>query len=327
MKIKIYRDKRPIFFPIDHLIKKEDNGTMQLRMWELHPKACKVERAEKTCLGSANPAGVKWCGPYTNANSSGFWLYPPVDMEFEFDGESFTVHNMEDYGGEDYELVRSLVRPEDGSNIEKWCFPGTGRTKTTVGLVEKNVLQLWTGLIFETPPGWCLHIRNPINFPPREFEIMEAVLETDWMQYDIWTNIVCRAGYRVSLSKNQPLAQLVPARREGFKEDWPIDRRRISRDTPEDERAFSYWLDYNRQKFESGGRQALTETLTKDSTTYFRERNRIVGKEMEACPHMREVAKTLEQEREQFREPKHNLAEYFAVFDKDPRPSMEAIAK
>lgn len=300
---------------------------MYLRAWELHPKACRIEKAEKTCLGTANKAGVQWCGPYTNANRSGFLVYPPVDMEFTFDGEAFKVHGMEDYGPEDYEIVKSLVRPNEGSNIEKWCFPGIGRTKTTVGLVEKNVIQLWTGLIFETPPGWCMHIRSPINFPRRDVEVMEAVLETDWMQYDIWINLACmESGKRVSISKNSPIAQLVPARREGFKAEWSLERRRVGRDTPEADRVFSYWLDYNKQKFEHGGKQALTETLTKDSTTYFRERNRMVGRGVEACPHMRKM-KTLEQEREEFRDPKPHQAEFFSVFDKDPRPAVEAIAR
>lgn len=70
----------------------------------------------------------------------------------------------------------------------------------------------------------------------------------------------------------------------------------------------------------------MTETLTKDSTTYFRERNRMVGRGVEACPHMRKM-KTLEQEREEFRDPKPHQAEFFSVFDKDPRPAVEAIAR
>lgn len=52
----------------------------------------------------------------------------------------------------------------------------------------------------------------------------------------------------------------------------------------------------------------------------------MVGRGMEACPHMRKM-KTLEEEREEFREPKPNQAEFFAVFDKDPRPAMEKIAR
>lgn len=307
---------------------------MQINAWQLHPKACRMEKAEKTCTGLANPGGVKWCGPYTNANRAGFWLYPPVDMEFSFDGESFRIHHMEEYGQEDYDLVRSLVRPEDGSDFEKWCFPGSGRTKTTTGLVEKNVVQLWTGLIFETPPGWCLHIRSPINFPRREFEIMEAILETDWMQYDIWMNLVCHEkDKKTVLRKDEPLAQLVPVRRETFKGEWEVSRNILGRDTPEADRVFKYWLDYNKQKFEMGGSQPLTETLNKDSTTYFRERNKMVGRGMEAnrgrCPfgHDKPKEKTLEEEREEFRTPKSNDAQYFSVFEKDVSKALECIAK
>lgn len=315
---------------------------MLLKTWELHPKACRLEKAEKTCLGLANRGGIQWCGPYTNANKSGFWLYPPVNMEFTWDGENFHIHHMDEYGCEDYRLVSGLVRPSDDSNFEKWCFPGVGRTKTTVGLVEKNVIQLWTGLIFETPPGWCLHIRSPVNFPRREIEIMEAVLETDWMQYDIWMNIVCmEKDRRISIKKDFPIAQIVPVRRETFKGEWGLEQRPLGRDTEDAERVFKYWLEYNKQKFEMGGKQPLTETLTKDSTTYFREKSRMLGKDMEprGCPRHREKPpehsgrcpflnreKTLEEEREEFRTPKQHNAEYFALFERDISESLNKIA-
>jgi len=255
---------------------------MQLKIWEVHPKACKIEKAEKSCKGVANQAAVQWCGPYVNANQSGFWVYPPVDMDFVLEDGKFKIINMESYDDEDYRIVRSLVRPEDHSDFEKWIFPNSGRTKLTLGFVEPNVMQLWTGLIFQTPPGWCLHIRNPINFPPQGFNIVEAVLESDWLQYDIWMNLsVTDVGKVISIRKDVPIAQLVPTRRESFKGEWETSREPINRDSDEADKVFKYWLHYNKQKFEFGGNQALTENLTKDSTTYFRERSRLLGKDME----------------------------------------------
>lgn len=305
---------------------------MIIKAWKIHPKACRIEKAEKTCLGLANKGGVQWCGPYTNANKSGFWLYSPIEMDFTYDGEKFEIHGMEDYGPEDYDKVKGLVRPTDRSDIGKWCFPGIGRTKTTVGLVEKNVLQIWTGLIFETPPGWCLHIRSPINFPKRDVDVMEAILETDWMQYDIWINLSCSAPGRVKITKEHPIAQLIPTRRESFKGEWSCSTEDLNRDTPEADRVFSYWLEYNKQKFELGGKQALTQTLTKDSTTYFRERSKALGKEMEperrgSCPfaagRSRNI-KTLEEELEEFKD-SGLKGESFPVFDKDVSESIKII--
>jgi hypothetical protein len=302
---------------------------MFVKAWQLHPKACRIEKAEKTCMGLANKGGIQWCGPYTNANKAGFWLYSPIDMEFTFDGESFQMHSMEDYGPEDYQNVKSLVRDSDQANVEKWCFPGVGRTKTTVGLVEKNVIQIWTGLILETPPGWCLHIRSPINFPRRDIEIMEAVLETDWMQYDIWMNVVCTEGKKTKITKDFPIAQIIPTRRESFKADWSLQRENINRNSPEAEKVFRYWLDYNKQKFEIGGKQALTETLKKDSTTYFREREKMLGRGMEAvktsgCPFAK--MKTLEEDLKDFKESKPK-ADFFPVFENDKSDSIRKIGE
>lgn len=255
---------------------------MNIKIWEIHPQACRVEHAEKTCLGSANKAGVQWCGPYSNANQTGFWLYSPIDMDFSLENGEFKVINSEKYSDEDYHIVKSLIKPDDNSNFEKWIFPNIGRTKTTFALVEKNVMQLWTGLIFQTPPGWCLQIRSPINFPYMGFNIVEAILETDWLQYDIWMNLsVTSPNSIIRLRKEFPIAHLVPIRRESFKAEWEIQREKINRDTPEAEEVFKYWIGYNKQKFEFGGKQQLSKTLTKDSTTYFKEKTRLIGKQME----------------------------------------------
>jgi hypothetical protein len=255
---------------------------MQLKIWEVHSKSCRIEKAEKSCMGLANPGAVQWCGPYVNANQYGFWVYSPVDIDFVLENGEFKIINMEDYDDEDYRTVRSLVRPDDHSDFEKWIFPNSGRTKITLGSVEPNVIQIWTGLIFQTPPGWCLHIRSPINFPSRGFNIVEAVLETDWLQYDIWMNLsVTEPGKTISIRKDIPIAHLLPVRREGFKGEWDLNRERINRDSAEAEQVFKYWLHYNKHKFEFGGKQALTQTLTKDSTTYFKEKSRLLGKEME----------------------------------------------
>lgn len=255
---------------------------MIIKAWKLHPQASKIERAEKSCKGFANKAGLQWCGPYTTANQIGFWLYPPIDVDFIFQNNEIKILNSEEYSSEDYDIVKSLIRADDNSDFNKWTFPGVGRTKMTLGLIEPNVMQLWTGLIFQTAPGWCLQIRSPINFPYTGFNVVEAILETDWLQYDIWTNISITAQNSVlRLRKDFPLAQLIPIRREGFREDWSAQEEQINRENPSAEEVFKYWVGYNKQKFEFGGKQILSEDRTKDSTTYFREKTRLIGKEME----------------------------------------------
>lgn len=255
-----------------------------LKIWKVHPKASKIEAAEKTCKGTANAGGVKWCGPYSSVNRIGFWVYAPVELDFICENGEYKVKMLEDYSNEDFNIVKSLEKSTDNLDLEKWIYPSVGRTKFTWGAVEKNVVQIWTGLIFKTPPEWGLQIRSPINFPKTNYHVMEGILETEWLQYDIWINLVCELNQVISIRKDMPLAHLVPVHRSSFDEDWEFETRPINRDNEEDNAVFEYWAEYNKKKFASGGKQFLTKdgSLTKDATTYFKERKRM-------CPFRHQV--------------------------------------
>lgn len=248
-----------------------------LKIWAAHPKASKVEIAEKTCRGTANSSGVKWCGPYRSVNRMGFWVYAPIEFDFIVENGEYKVKMLEDYSNEDFKIVKSLAKPDEDLDLDKWMIGENGRTKFTWGAVEKNVVQIWTGLIFKTPPNWCLQIRSPINFPKTNYFVMEGILETDWLQYDIWINLVCEPDQVIQIRKEMPIAHLVPIPRESFDEEWELKVDNLNRDNEESNAVFEYWVQYNKKKFANGGKQLLTRdgSLTKDATTYFKEKKRM----------------------------------------------------
>ena len=255
---------------------------MKLKIWKCHTQASKVIRAEKTLNGTANPGGVKWCGPYKFANQFGWWIFPPVDIDICWKGgKNYEYKLIKPYTDEDFHLVNSLIKQSDNINTSKWLPPG-GRTKFTWGMVEENVVQVWTGIIFQTPPNWCLQIRSPINFAPNpKYSIMEGILETDWMQYDIWFNIVFnKKNELVQLRKDQfpPLAQVIPIQRDGFDKKWELEVETINRKSEEANKVFEYWIQYNDKKFGHGGKQFVTEDgkVTKDGGTFYKERAHIL---------------------------------------------------
>lgn len=250
---------------------------MDLKVWQLHPKACRVVQAEKTLNGSAHKEGVKWCHPFSTVNRFGWWIFPPIDLDFSYNGKTFNYEFFEEFDDSDVELVRKNVRAEDQVSPEMWC-PKGGRTKFSWGAVEPNVLQMWTGLIFQTPPGWSLQIRSPINCNPQPFHVMEGILETDWMQYDIWLNIVVdRNDELIQFRKNgwPPIAQIVPVFREAY-QNWDLQVQDLNRNSAEANQVFDYWIHYNQKKFGQGGNQYLGDGRNKDATTFYRERKRIL---------------------------------------------------
>jgi hypothetical protein len=252
-----------------------------LKVWRLHPDGCPITPAERTLNGTANRQAVRFCGPFTNANKAGWWLFPPVDIDITWRGESaFEWNLLSPYTNADEHLIRLLLSPGQAENPDSW-LSDDGRTKFTFGLVEEGVVQIWTGCVFQTPPGWALHLRSPINMPTRGFSIMEAVLETDWLQYDIWLNLRFeRIGETVSLRRDAwpPIAQLVPVPRESYDAGWRLESELMNRNSEEAERVFEYFVEYNEKKYAHGGkhRRSLEDPeLMKDSSTYYKERKRL----------------------------------------------------
>lgn len=256
------------------------NEDFALKVWRMHPDACRLESAEKTLHGTAHRGAVRFCGPFTNANKGGWWVFPPVDVDITWHGGADFEHELlTPFENVDRDLVWFLTDEEDREHAAHW-LGREGRTKFTWGLVEEGVVQLWTGCIFETPPGWGLHVRSPVNMPPRAFHVMEAVLETDWLQYDIWLNLAFdRVGEKAEIRREgwPPIAQLVPVRRESYDARWSMSDEMINRNSEDGERVFRFWLDYNRKKFAGTGTDPIPETdAAKDSTTYYKERKRIL---------------------------------------------------
>jgi hypothetical protein len=253
--------------------------------------------------GTANKAAVKWCGPYSQANSLGWYLWSPTDIDIIWKGgTSFEYRHVSEYSDYDYHFVRNLVKPHDGVDPNHWC-PKGGRTKFTWGVADEGVVQIWTGCIFQTPPNWCLHIRSPINCElPHRFHqkgpicsVQEGILETDWMQYDIWINLKFHVENKyIYLRRNSfpPLAQLVPIHRSSL-EGWKLTEHAVNRDTPEGEKVFKYWIDYNRKKYELGGKQQASAhypEIMKDSTTFHRERKAALSR----CPFLASLEHSIE---------------------------------
>lgn len=257
---------------------------LDLKVYKTHPKGCRIEKAEKTLKNTADKNGIKWCMPYKIANQMGFWLYPPIDFEITWHGgKDFTYKNYEEYDNSDYGIVHSMLRAPELAKSEKWNHMGIGRSKFTYGLVEAGVVQVYTGCIFKTPPNWCLQIRSPVNFPERQpYYVMEGILETDWMQYDIWINLVFTQKFkplRFTPDDATPIAQLVPIHRQAFTSEWSLENKMINSNDNDAKEAAKFFIQYNVNKFTKGGNNNISDYDKKDSTTFVKQKQRNLNKD------------------------------------------------
>lgn len=254
--------KCPFKFPSKKLEPIEGDHT--LRIYRLHPSGAIFEKANNKLSGDANEGAVKYCGPYIHANQSGWWVNPPFDMDISYNGDgTYTEKLLDDFENLENYVIRSNLRKEDK-------FRDVTRSLLGKGLAAPDVYQIWTGCVFRTPPGWCLHIRSPINFTEshkRPFWIQEGILETDWMAYDIWLNVeFIRPGELVKFRRNMwpPLAQIVPVRRESYHAKWEKSDEIMDSSKPEHKDVWDFWQEYNFRKWKLMGE--------KDTRTYHKTR-------------------------------------------------------
>jgi len=253
--------------PIDTPIESETiNG---LKIFRLHPGGCIVRKADSQLGGDMHKEpdtqnALKWCGPIIHANKLGYWVFPPVDMDITYlGGDKWERNIIRDYAPSEKFVIEGNLRPEDK-------FRDSERMKTAFSLSEPATVQLWTGCVFRTPPGWCLHVRNPINFPEaynRPYHIQEGIIESDWMNYDIWLNIKFhRIGEKVEIRRDQwpPIAQIVPVRRSSYEGEWPKTDKMLSVEDPEGLEVWEGWQEYNYKKWKANGE--------KDTRTYHKAR-------------------------------------------------------
>ncbi len=263
---------------------------LTLEVWRLHPNGIRIVPADAKLLGEAPPGALKWCGPFLYANKAGWWVYPPADIDlvykpvdekgtydvkYDSDPEVQALNRMPGYF--DYRVLSEYAHEEQaviGEMIQpQHQFRGDQRELYHFGYVEMNIVSIWTGCIFKTPPGWCLQVRSPINLNfDQPFRIQEGMLETDWMQYDIWMNLkFFRYNEWATLRRNQqyPLAQLVPVRRESYDEKWRLQDKVLNgagADQKQAEKIFDSWNAYNYKKWSAHG--------AKDPATHNKERKK-----------------------------------------------------
>jgi hypothetical protein len=241
----------------------ENNG-LCLRIWRLHPGGVQVCPAEKTLRGYASTAAMRWCGPFAHANAYGFWVFPPCDLDVVWHGGRSFEHRLESlYTDEDACLISRLQRPED-------IYRYAARKKIEFGVTLESVVSIWTGCIFQTPPGWSLMIRDPINITASTiFRVQEAILETDWLPYDIWVNLLFiqqDKWARIRRANNwPPIAQLVPVPTAAYDRPWRLMDGPLERTSAEGRDLYSRWSDYNYKKWVEKGQ--------KEPATYFRQRH------------------------------------------------------
>lgn len=168
---------------------------------------------------------MRYCDALTSATSYGYWLFPPIDLQLLWDGEQIYWS---------YDNAAAWL-PLSGAPSGAAQFPGFSdlfdemapaglqgySPPFLTALPELGGVQIWTGLLARTRPGWSLNVRMPVNLPGIPgLTSWEGLVEADHWFGPLFNNFrITRTDFPVRLRAHVPFLQVQPVPQIAYQDD------------------------------------------------------------------------------------------------------------
>ena len=191
----------------------------------LIPTAQPPKRADRSGAGYVPSRAMRYCDALTSATGYGYWLFPPMDIRLVWDGEQVFWS----YGSDETWMPlsgtdSSAVQFPDYAETFDAQAPDTLRGYSPpflTAMPELGGVQIWTGLLARTRPGWSLSVRLPVNLPPISgLTAWEGIVETDIWLGPLFANVrITRTDFPVIIRADTPFIQVQPIPQLAYRED------------------------------------------------------------------------------------------------------------
>jgi hypothetical protein len=191
-----------------------------IRFHRLIEQARLPQRADRSAAGTLPTRAYRYCEAVTSAAGYGWWVFPPTDLQFLWDGHDIFWQRT---GAPDWLPLTPAAQFPDFSALFDATAPETlagCSPPFLTALPEPGTLQIWTGLIARTAPDWSMLIRAPANLPsPGGYALYEGIVEADRWFGPLFTNLrFTRSHTPVRLREDFPFAQIQPLPRIAYSE-------------------------------------------------------------------------------------------------------------
>lgn len=192
--------------------------TPTVRFHRVYPVAISPMRADKSALGLMPTMAFRHCEPMRLASSFGWYAFPAEEVRLRWNGSDVFVQQE---GG-----WQPLERCELPGFAEYWNRHAPPDLKDLAPpflsrLPMPGLVQVWTGLLCSTAPGWSALVRPPSNMRGSFlYSPHEGIIETDrFRPCPLFMNLqLVATDVEVLLPKTVPLLQVQPLLRETYGE-------------------------------------------------------------------------------------------------------------
>jgi hypothetical protein len=197
--------------------------TPEVEFFSYHEGAPLPRPASPDAMGTLPVRAARYCVPLKAASGNGFYLFTPFDFAVRWDGLRSEFAWLDDGGQVERWLsldggisvyhpssaaVRAAV-PADRAAVLDEVMDAQGPSFLSADPRAPHTMEVLTGLVVRTPPGWVSVIRSVANWAsPRPYTVLDGVVETDWYRNDVPTTIRLPQPGEARFHRHLPLAQL-----------------------------------------------------------------------------------------------------------------------
>ncbi len=181
------------------------------------PQARIPQRADRSAIGTMPTRAFRYCEAIVTASAFGYYIFPPITFSLMWDGSEviWTWEGQQDW----YPLhvaqcpgFREVFDAAVPEEIREFAPPFLG------AMQEAGIVQMWSGLVARTAPGWSLLIRPLANLPrSQNFELYEGIVETDRWFGPLFTNMrLTKTDTPIEFRADYPMFQVQPIPRDVY---------------------------------------------------------------------------------------------------------------
>jgi hypothetical protein len=188
-----------------------------VEFFQLVPSAAPPRRADKAVGGVIPARALRYCEAITSASAFGWYVFLPMAFKVVWDGHDmlWTYHGVDEW----MPLTRDAVQYPGFSKTFDQAAPPDVRGFSPPFLtpsIQPGGLQIWTGCIARTAPGWSLLVRGVANLSHSlSYQMLEGIIETDNWFGPLFDNVrILKTDVPVEFRSDVPFLQVQPVRKD-----------------------------------------------------------------------------------------------------------------
>jgi hypothetical protein len=194
-----------------------ENAEPICRFYRLIPDAPAPRRADRSAEGMMSVRAYRYCEALASASAFGFYVYPPIGFGLMFDGDGI-IWSYD--GADEWYALGGAQFPGFAEFFEARAPDGVKRLSPPflIPAREPGVVQIWSGYLARTAPGWALLSRGLANVPnTQRYENFEGIVATDGWFGPLFTNIRIKVtNAPVTFHPRYPMFQVQPILRQCY---------------------------------------------------------------------------------------------------------------